>query len=251
MVLLSINFVLLTMLKVRENKYTLGSVGVFQQQGPCTWSLPCLYEQVHFEQNMNEFYNSQTVKNLDLRAQTHWRYWTLRQSLPWDARGRNYWCNPVVEVTTQRGNLGRPVIPISIGMVDFSKALYDFGSSVNIIPRGGHSWTPRERSSTLVLPRSVSTSKGGRRRFPSRTRLHKSQSNPDMNQGTGSTGGTGTSKCRLSQLRWSLQLKEVKIINSSRLSSSRRMTLVFQASSAQSTDILFIRHSTTPDLTST
>ena len=98
---------------------------------------------------------------------------------------------------------------------------------------GGHSWTPHELSSTLVLPRSVSTSRGGRRRFPSRTRLHKSQ-----NQGRWPTGGTGTSKCGLSQLRWSLQLKEVKIVNSSCLSWSRRTTLVFQASSAQSTDFL-------------
>ena len=30
---------------------------------------------------------------------------------------------------------GRPVIPISIGMVDFPEALCDFGSSVNIMPR--------------------------------------------------------------------------------------------------------------------
>jgi len=58
MILLSINFVLLTMFKVRENKYTFGSVCVFHEQGPCTWSLPCLYEQVHFEQNLKEFYNS-------------------------------------------------------------------------------------------------------------------------------------------------------------------------------------------------
>jgi len=61
--------------------------------------------------------------------------------------------------------------------------------------------------------KSVSTSRGGRRRFSSRTRLHKSQSNPDMNQGRGPTGGTGTSKCGLSQLRWSLQFKEVKIVD--------------------------------------
>jgi len=32
-------------------------------------------------------------------------------------------------------NPGRPVIPISIGMVDFPEALCDFGSSVNIMPR--------------------------------------------------------------------------------------------------------------------
>ena len=70
-----------------------------------------------------------------------------------------------------------------------------------------------ELSSTPVLPRSVSTSKGERRHFPSRTRLHKSQSNLDMNQGRGPTGGTRTSKCGPSQLRWSLQFKEVKIID--------------------------------------
>ena len=51
------------------------------------------------------------------------------------------------------------------------------------------------------------------RRFPSRTRLHKSQSNPDMKQGRGPTGGTGTSKCGPSQLRWSLLFKEVKIVD--------------------------------------
>jgi len=51
----------------------------------------------------------------------------------------NYWSNPVVEVITdllpvKRGDLGRPVILFSIGMVDFPEALYDFGSSVNIMP---------------------------------------------------------------------------------------------------------------------
>jgi len=45
-----------------------------------------------------------------------------------------------VEVITdllpvKRGDLGCPVIPISIGMVDFPEALCDFGSSVNIMPR--------------------------------------------------------------------------------------------------------------------
>jgi len=52
----------------------------------------------------------------------------------------NYWSNPIVEVhndllPVKRADPGRPVIPISIGMVDFPKALYDFGSSVNIMPR--------------------------------------------------------------------------------------------------------------------
>jgi len=45
-----------------------------------------------------------------------------------------------VEVTTdllpvKRGDPRHPVIPISIGMVDFLEALCDFGSSVNIMPR--------------------------------------------------------------------------------------------------------------------
>ena len=50
------------------------------------------------------------------------------------------WSNPITEFSTdllpvKRGDPGRPVIPISIGMVDFSEALCDFGSSVNIMPR--------------------------------------------------------------------------------------------------------------------
>jgi len=45
-----------------------------------------------------------------------------------------------VEVITdllpvKRGDPGRPVIPISIGMVNFPEALCDFGSSINIMPR--------------------------------------------------------------------------------------------------------------------
>jgi len=52
----------------------------------------------------------------------------------------NYRSNPAAEVTTdllpvKGGDLGRPVIPISIGMVDFLEALCGFGSSVNIMPR--------------------------------------------------------------------------------------------------------------------
>ena len=52
----------------------------------------------------------------------------------------NYWSNPVVEVITdllpvKRGDPGRSVISISIGMVDFPEALCDFSSSVNIMPR--------------------------------------------------------------------------------------------------------------------
>jgi len=52
----------------------------------------------------------------------------------------NYWSNPVTEVTTdflpvKRGDPGCPVIPISVGIVDFPEALCEFGSSVNIMPR--------------------------------------------------------------------------------------------------------------------
>jgi len=51
----------------------------------------------------------------------------------------NFWSNPVGEVhndllLVKRGDLGRHVILISIGMVDFPEALCDFGSSVNIMP---------------------------------------------------------------------------------------------------------------------
>ena len=40
-----------------------------------------------------------------------------------------------VTLPVKRGDPGRPVIPISIGKVDFPEALCDFGSSVNIMPR--------------------------------------------------------------------------------------------------------------------
>jgi len=52
----------------------------------------------------------------------------------------NYESNPVVEVITdllpvKRGDPGHPIIPMSIGMVDFPEALCDFGSSINFMPR--------------------------------------------------------------------------------------------------------------------
>jgi len=50
-----------------------------------------------------------------------------QQNQCWNQQRPNY--------SVKRGNLGCPVIPISIGMVDFLEALYDFGSSVNIMPR--------------------------------------------------------------------------------------------------------------------
>jgi len=186
-----------------------------------------------------------------------------------------------VEVITdllpiKRGDPGRPVIPISIGMVDFLEALCDFGSSVNIMlrvlyekffthpllettmclqladqtlsfPKGilknlcvrvGTLYAPADflvietgsderapiiqwrpflnTSGAVIYAGAVKISfhiKGGRRRFPSRTGLHRSRSNPDMNQGRGPTGGTGTSKCGPIQLRWSLHFKEVKIVD--------------------------------------
>ena len=41
-------------------------------------------------------------------------------------------CNDLLPV--KRGDPGRPVIPISISMLDFLEALCDFGSSVSIMP---------------------------------------------------------------------------------------------------------------------
>jgi hypothetical protein len=35
----------------------------------------------------------------------------------------------------KKGDLGRPVIPIAIGPYIFQEAIYDFGASVNIIPK--------------------------------------------------------------------------------------------------------------------
>jgi hypothetical protein len=35
----------------------------------------------------------------------------------------------------KKGDLGRPVIPIAIGPNTFEKAIYDFGASINIVPK--------------------------------------------------------------------------------------------------------------------
>jgi len=47
--------------------------------------------------------------------------------------------------------------------------------------------------------------------FKNKTTQVSEQSRHELRRGP--TGGTRTSKCRLSQLRWSLQFKEVKIVD--------------------------------------
>jgi len=52
----------------------------------------------------------------------------------------NYWSNPIGGrrndlLSVKRGDPGRPVILISISMLDFPEALCDFSSSVNIMHR--------------------------------------------------------------------------------------------------------------------
>jgi hypothetical protein len=53
----------------------------------------------------------------------------------------SYWSDPISKgwngetLPTKKGDLGRHVIPISIGSVNFYEAIYDFGASVNIMPK--------------------------------------------------------------------------------------------------------------------
>jgi hypothetical protein len=53
----------------------------------------------------------------------------------------SYWSDPISKgwnnetLPTKKGDLGRPVIPISIGSVNFNEAICDFGASVNIMPK--------------------------------------------------------------------------------------------------------------------
>jgi hypothetical protein len=41
----------------------------------------------------------------------------------------------MMRLPIKKGDPGRPVIPISIGSVNFNEAIYDFGASVNIMPK--------------------------------------------------------------------------------------------------------------------
>jgi len=90
-------------LRLEKSKYTFGSVGIFHQQDPCTWSLPCLYEQVHFEQSMVEFFNSQTLPSEGLGSTSTN---TLSKILPtphFELLGkRRTWVTPYQEMQTSR-----------------------------------------------------------------------------------------------------------------------------------------------------
>jgi hypothetical protein len=53
----------------------------------------------------------------------------------------SYWSDPLrgawIDSTLpiKKGDLGRPVIPISIGSANFNETLYDIGASVNVTPK--------------------------------------------------------------------------------------------------------------------
>jgi hypothetical protein len=53
----------------------------------------------------------------------------------------SYWSNPSAgewndeTLPIKKGDLGRPIIPISSGSVNFNEAICDFGVSVNIMPK--------------------------------------------------------------------------------------------------------------------
>jgi len=57
----------------------------------------------------------------------YYYYYRPQQNQGWNQQRPNY--------SVKRGDPGRPIIPITIGMVDFPEALCNFGSSVNIMPR--------------------------------------------------------------------------------------------------------------------
>jgi hypothetical protein len=52
----------------------------------------------------------------------------------------SYWSDPISKgwndetLPIKKGDLGRPVIPISIGSINFNEATCDFGASINIMP---------------------------------------------------------------------------------------------------------------------
>ena len=76
-------------LRIENNKYIFDSVGVFYQQSPCTWSLPCLYEQVHLEQKPEGV--------LQLPDSTMWRAWIYEHKHTGDTRYSGNHCPEVLE----------------------------------------------------------------------------------------------------------------------------------------------------------
>jgi hypothetical protein len=51
----------------------------------------------------------------------------------WSDPPKGSWIDSTLPI--KKGDPGRPVIPISIGSVNFNEAIYDFGASINIMPK--------------------------------------------------------------------------------------------------------------------
>jgi len=150
----------------------------------------------------------------------------------------------------KRGDPGHTVIPISIGMVNFLEALCDFASSINIMPRFpkeilknlrirvGTLYAPAdfmvietgtdERAPIILGRPFLNTSgaviyasaakfsfyiKGKKETFSFKNKTTQISEHSRQEPRKGPTGGTETSKCGSSQLRWLLQFKEVKIVD--------------------------------------
>ena len=119
----------------------------------------------------------------------------------------------------KRGDPGCPVIPISIGMVDFPQALCDFGSSVNIMPRNlyvrvGRPFLNTSRAVIYASAAKISFYIKGRKKtfsFENKTTQILEQSRHEPRKRTNRRNRNN--KFGPSQLRWSLQFKEVKIVD--------------------------------------
>jgi hypothetical protein len=51
----------------------------------------------------------------------------------WSDPPRGSWIDSTLPI--KKGDLGRPIIPISIGSVNFNKMICDFAASINIMPK--------------------------------------------------------------------------------------------------------------------
>ena len=93
---------------LRKNKYTFGSVGVFHQQSPCTWSLPCLYWTGTLQAKHGGV--------LQLPDSTKWRTriyehkhteQDIANTILWNTGQRRTWVTPYQEVQTSRSTTNR------------------------------------------------------------------------------------------------------------------------------------------------
>jgi len=257
MILLSINFVLLTMFKVREEQIHFWFCWCFPPTGP-----------MHLISALSLWAGTLRARPegvLQLPDSTKWRAWTYEHKHTGDTRHSGNHCPEMLEDVNynnnnyyyrsqqnqgwnqqrpnyserwsrtprhpdlhRHGGLPRSTLRLWLQRQHYAQAC----KSDTKFPKGNIEEPLRPRrpflnaSGAVIYASAAKISFYIKRKKETFSFKNKITQIPEQSrhEPRGPTGGTGTSKCGPSQLRWSLQFKEVKIVDLSHRFWSKRMT---------------------------